>query len=745
MILPLPVLILLLTVLYGTGALAALLGRDRPGVINLSLCLALVASVVCAVVCGAALFGNSTSPARGEVLFTTSWLEAGDAPPLQIEARLDRLAAFFGLLASSFAALIAIYSSAALKADHFQYQRWQIAAAFNIFTWATLMVVFANDLFSLITALELMTLAFAFLALYKHFYFSRHPDAPSATQENLKEAGIASQAYLIASHTSTALLLAGMVLLSVAANRVCGEMPGICSSGGLSFDTFRSVRPFIDSGLANLIFILVLAGLVIRAGITPAHMWVPLVHPNSPTPTHAFSLGIAIKVSIYLMLRFFFEFLTPQPWWGFLVLGLGVVTALVNVWYAISCHDLKRALAYHSEENIGIIVAGVGLALIFFSMNLQTPMSAYEQLASLALLASLYHLANHAVFKGLLYLATGAVDNLTHQVVDLKKLGGLANLYPFTALAFFVGALSISGFPPFNGFASEWLTLQTFLKGTALLKVGGTGGVTFVLVMTVMLLLLVAAFGLTAYCFYKITGLAFLGQPRLREEERQNWSKNDVPARMKAVMAVLMLLCLAMGLFSGWVAERLSPLIMDLVGEKMGVQTLDPSTLWIIPANVPGEMLIFKSDFFNPFPMVAFGTGILVFLILMRTLVKVRRSRRSAPWNCGTPYSPENTQPTGASLSYLSRNFIGSLFSSRSKTHDPEYLTEKMWVAESQSFPQQTGEPFRHFLNILIHFLLTLSSRIGGFLQNRDIRRYLGYIFLANLLILLFYLLMPRP
>jgi hydrogenase-4 component B len=127
--------------------------------------------------------------------------------------------------------------------------------------------------------------------------------------------------------------------------------------------------------VATVIFLLALAGLGIRAGLVPAHFWVSLVHPASPTTTHAFSLGIAIKVAIYLMYRFFFQFLPPQAWWGYLLLAIAVSTALVNVWYAIASHDLKKALAYHSIENIGIITVGIGVAPIFLSLNVQVTVS----------------------------------------------------------------------------------------------------------------------------------------------------------------------------------------------------------------------------------------------------------------------------------------------------------------------------------------------------------------------------------
>ena len=434
-------------------------------------------------------------------------------------------------------------------------------------------MVMVNDLLSMLITLELMTLAFGFLTLYKHTYY--HFDDPASRPDwyhqpdvaSIKDARLAPQIYLIISHTSTVFLLLASLLLAIGA-------------GGVSFDALRLHAAQCSPFLATAVFLFALAGLGIRAGLVPAHFWVSLVHPTSPTTTHAFSLGIAIKVAIYLMYRFFFQFLPPQAWWGYLLLAIAVITALVNVWYAIASHDLKKALAYHSIENIGIIGVGIGVALIYAPRNDDLG----QWIVGLALAASLYHLLNHAIFKGLLYLCTGAIDDRTGQVVDIEHLGGLIRLWPWTSGAFLVGAVAIAGFPPLNGFISEWLTIQALLQGVMPIRAQGislggdlTGGVTSALGLT----LLVASFALTAFCFLKIAGLALLGAHRATPQTIETWkthSPTDVGAPMRSMMLVMALLCLIIGILPGLAMPLLTDATSATVGRPVVVSVGRPDT-----------------------------------------------------------------------------------------------------------------------------------------------------------------------
>ena len=593
------------------------------------------------------------------------------------------------------------------------------------------------------------TLTIAYLALYKHsLYQDDEEEAQHSSKEKVRNAYIAPQVYLITSHTSTAFLLIAFLLLVIPA-------------GSLSFDALREPTSVMGSTMATAVFLLALAGLGLRAGLVPGHFWTPLVHPSSPANIHALLSGIAIKVSVYLMYRFFFQFLEPQPWWGYLVLVIAVITALVNVWYAIASHDLKEALGYHSNENIGIILVGMGVAMIYASDRSATA----QWIVVLALVASLYHLLNHAVFKSLLYLATGAIDTLTRLVVDFHKLGGLIKRYPLTSAAFLIGAVSIAGFPPFNGFISEWLTLQALFQGAGALTSKQPLGI---LIIVVSLIILVASFALTAFCFYKIVGLSLLGQPRSSQQEMKQWAERDVSWKMGGVMIAIALLCLFLGLFPGRVVPLLTSVTDTLGFEKAPL--VSPSWVGLqfeAPVDKPDSLPI--SNMFSValvLILLSIATNILLALKHRTKYLKSEESSRryrswvdrfrdtlitgskhtANPWNCGTPYTPKTMQYTGAALSELIRRMLvflpaklaGRWKEANSKT--PDYLPILFHLSSSDAYPQEVMEHFRAIDNMMFKWLLNRSKYIGESIQNRDIRRYLVYIFLANILVLVLFL-----
>ena len=714
------ILAVLLVGLSAAWLSAALLPIVWRKAVNVSLGLALLTNLTASGIGAVTWLGSM----KWEILsIPVNWwagidisIDGQSLPALQLEFNLDTLSAFFVFLVSSFSAFVAIYSFQALRARHYQpYAHW-ITSAFNLFTWSTVMVLLAHDGFSLLISLELMTLSFGYLVLYKHFLY-QDDKTHIVDQEKQRKARLAPQVYLMVSHTSTVLLLLAVLLLAIQA-------------GGWSYQDFIKKSQELQNNLPLLtaIFLFSLAGLGIRAGLIPAHIWVSLVHPSSPTTTHALSLGIAIKVAIYLMYRFFFQFLPPQAWWGYLLLAIAVLTALVNVWYAISSHDLKESLAYHSIENIGIICTGIGFALIFWQEN--------RLLAYLGLIASLYHLLNHAVFKGLLYLSTGAIDNLTHQNVEIDRLGGLIHRYRFTASMFLVGSFSIAGFPPFNGFISEWLALQAGLISLSTLS----SDIIPFLAIFLSLLLLVASFALTAFCFYKMAGVALLGVPRLPVNEREDWEKDDVPLSMKSVMGVMAGLCLLLGILPGLIAPQLvrafEPLGMpeawwgevNWYGFQLPAAAL-PSTVSPDNYGLPVEVLVVL-------PLL------LVFVFGFRWLFPAKTRRPESPWNCGEPLQePPVHQYTSGAVSFSLRKLF-AFFSVDSSL--PDYLPSKIVLSESPTNHQHITEIFRLGYNQLIDWLLGFSSRFGNTVQNGDIRRYLQYVFWVTVLIFIVYWLTAR-
>src|SRR6266581_3504140 len=281
----------------------------------------------------------------------------------------------------------------------------------------------------------------------------------------------------------------------------------------------------------------------------------PAAHPVAPSNVSAFMSGVLIKTGIYGMARVFFDFLgAPPNWWGVTVLTIGTLSAVLGVLYALMQHDLKRLLAYHSIENIGIILMGFGAALMFLHTN-------HSVLAALALIAGLYHTINHALFKALLFLGAGAVLHAT-RTREMERLGGLAKRMPQTAFFFLVGAVAISALPPLNGFVSEWLTYQSLLQGF------GTTQSLRRLIFPWSGAMLALTGALAAACFVKAFGITFLAQPR---SEHAAHAHEAAPS-MRFGMAVLTVACVILGLFPIQFIRLLDPLTQQLTGQQLSSQ-----------------------------------------------------------------------------------------------------------------------------------------------------------------------------
>src|SRR4029079_15895605 len=282
----------------------------------------------------------------------------------------------------------------------------------------------------------------------------------------------------------------------------------------------------------DLLFVLFFAGFAVKAGVIPLHVWLPEAHPAAPSSISAVLAAVIIKTGMYGIVRVCaFGLGTPRLSWGVLVIALGGVSAVLGVLYALMEHDLKRLLAYHSIENIGIILMGLGAALIFLHTG-------HPLLATLGLVAGMYHTINHASFKALLFLGAGAVLHATH-TRNMEEMGGLAKRMPQTAFFFLVGAVAISALPPLNGFVSEWLTYQALLQGF------GTTESLMRLIFPLSGAMLALTGALAAACFVKAFGISFLGQPRSEHAAHSH----EVAPSMRFGMAVLTVACVVLGLF----------------------------------------------------------------------------------------------------------------------------------------------------------------------------------------------------
>ena len=442
-------------------------------------------------------------------------------PFARLSLALDGLSAFFLLVISLVAVAAAIYGPAYLRAHSPGAGPARQAAqafALNVFLGCMVFVCCAGDALTFLLCWEGMTLASYVLVV------SDDRDGENA------RAGLL---YMVMTHGGTALLLVSFLALTERA-------------AAFDFAALRAAAGELDGTTRTTLFFLALAGFATKAGVIPLHVWLPRAHPAAPSHVSALMSGVMLKVAIYGILRFAFDFLAPAagplPFsWGWTVLVAGTISAVLGVLYALQQHDLKRLLAFHSVENIGIILIGVGLAMILWRRE-----DAGGALAAVALTAALLHTVNHAAFKGLLFLAAGSVLCRTH-VRNMEELGGLARRMPWTAGLFLLGAVAISALPPLNGFVSEWLTFQALLGGAS--RFHGPAGL--VIVFSAAMLALTG--GLAAACFAKAFGVTFLGRARTLHAEHAT----EAPPSMIAGMVWLAALCVALGVAPGFLMPLL--------------------------------------------------------------------------------------------------------------------------------------------------------------------------------------------
>ncbi len=339
-------------------------------------------------------------------------------------------------------------------------------------------------------------------------------------------------------------------------------------AGSTSFDRLAAAAHSLPDPIRNAVFLLALAGFGSKAGLVPLHFWLPRAHPVAPANGSAMLSGAMLKVAIYgLVLVTFGLDAPPSDWWGIALLCAGAVSCVVGVLYAIVDHDLKRVLAYHSIENIGIIVLALGVAVI-------AQAHANPVIAAIALTAALFHSVNHALFKGLLFLGAGTVAE-DSGTADLEKLGGLSHRLTWTSPFFLAGCLAISGLPPFNGFASEWTAFRGLIGA---LSIGSTVDRLVVLGATAALAL---TSGLAAACFVKVYGVAFLGAPRRVRALAPQAQRFDARAAGEGMLAVS---CLVLGVFAVVALRPLQQLVFaPAEAVTMSLPPLLPSLLVVAP------------------------------------------------------------------------------------------------------------------------------------------------------------------
>ena len=518
-------------------------------------------------------------------------------PFARLSLAVDGLSAFFVLVISLVAVAAAVYAPAYLRAhspDAGPARKAAQVLALNVFVACMVLVCWAGDALTFLLCWEGMTLASYLLVV---------------SDDRQGENARAGLLYMVMTHGGTALLLVAFLSLTERA-------------GAFDFAALRAAAADLDGTTRTTLFLLALGGFATKAGVIPLHVWLPRAHPAAPSHVSALMSGVMLKVAIYGILRFAFDLLAPVAGplpssWGWVVLFAGTISAVLGVLYALQQHDLKRLLAFHSVENIGIILIGAGLAMILWRRE-----DAGGALATVALTAALLHTVNHASFKGLLFLAAGSVLAST-QLRNMEELGGLARRMPWTAGLFLLGAVAISGLPPLNGFVSEWLTFQALLGGAS--RFHGPAGL--VIVFSAAMLALTA--GLAAACFAKAFGVTFLGRARTREAERAT----EAPRSMIAGMIWLAALCVALGVAPGYAMRLLDAPTAELLH--------GPAASAVVTARGPLVLSTAPTSFGSDATAISMTLVAALLVALTAAAWVLRRglrraSERTAPtWTCG--------------------------------------------------------------------------------------------------------------
>ena len=589
--------------------------------------------------------------------------------------RLDALAAFFLAVVNLGAAAASVYG---LGYGRHEQAPARVLPFFPAFLAGMNLVVLAADAFAFLLAWEFMSLTSWALVMAHH------------RQEGNAHAGYV---YLImASFGTFALLLA------------FGLLAG--SGGGYAFETIRAA--YRSPELAGVVLALALLGAGSKAGLVPLHVWLPLAHPAAPSHVSALMSGVMTKVAVYGFVRIVFDLLGPPAWWwSVVVLALGGATAVLGVLYALMQHDLKRLLAYHTVENIGIIFIGLGLALAFQA-------NAMAWAAALALTAALFHVLNHSLFKSLLFFGSGAVLTATGER-DMEHLGGLIHRMPLTALTFLVGCAAISALPPLNGFVSEWLTFQAILVSPDLPQ----WSLKFLVPAVGAMLALSAA--LAAACFVKAFGITFLGRPRTPAAEHAH----EVDRCSLAAMSGFAGLCVFAGVFPGLIVDALAPVVASLTDARMPVQT---GIAWLTLVPITPERSSYNGLLVLVF--IAFSAGAAAYAVHR---LASRALRRADPWDCGFPDPSPVTQYTAGSFAQPIRRVYGTLvFRAREEVDMPQpgelrpawlqvHLKDLVWDG----------------LYLPVAGAVSSAADRLNHLQFLTIRSYLSLVFLALIFLLL--------
>jgi hydrogenase-4 component B len=632
---------------------------------------------------GGIVVGGVASLAIAAGFFTLGAPLLVEAPALLSVAdglafRLDGLGAFFLALVGLVAVPCGIYGAGYSEAYEGRYSLRFLGAMLNLFLLTMSLVPCADNILTFLLMWEGMSLTSYFLVLTE-------TDEPGTVQ--------AGGWYLAMTHGGLALVLAAFLLL----------MDGAATTG---FGDLRAAAPVLSPATRNAIFVIAVLGFGSKAGIMPLHVWLPRAHPAAPSHVSALMSGVMIKLGVYGLLRVGLDLLGGGPaWWGALLIGLGALSAVLGVLYALMENDLKRLLAYSSVENMGLVFIGVGTSFLFLSLGTIPA-------ATLALSAGLYHALNHAAFKGLLFLGAGAVLHAT-QTRDMNRLGGLIRRLPWTALCFLIGSMAIAGLPPLNGFVSEWLLFQSLLPGI------GSSAPFVAPLMTLAVGILALTGGLAAAGFVKAFGITFLAIPRSPAAEHAH----ETPVSMRVGMTILAVACAGFGL----AAVPIMVVLDSVLPGRGGLPPLTPS---------PGGVLLSAPGGFGQMSPTLLAVGLLIVTAGVWGGVRLfgagQRLRVDATWGCGRIAQTARMEYTSTAFAEPLRRVFAELYRP-TKDLSIDFHPESRYFVQSIEYRSEIVPWFERYLYTPVVACVRWWALRTRALQSGSAHAYLTYLVIALL------------
>lgn len=646
--------LLSLTVLLAGGLVALLLCR---------LFSLMKAVYIALTVAGCAIGLYAITPVlQGDASLTYSveWLHL-----FSLSFSLDSLSAFFLIPIYAVCPLAVIYSFHYMDKAK---QRTRVAVNYFFLTlliFSMALVTMADNIISFALVWELMSLSSFFLVMHDYH------------KEETRRAGYI---YFIFTHVGAMFVFAAF---------------GLAYHYTGSFDL--AAMTGIPSNVKVYVFLLALVGFGSKAGIFPLHIWLPHAHPAAPSNVSAIMSGVMIKMGIYGIFRMYAELGATQIVLGEVVLIIGIISGVLGVVYALGKHDLKKLLAYHSVENIGIILIGMGVGMIGVASD-------NAVMAGFGFAGGLLHVLNHSIFKSLLFLGAGAVLQQSG-IKQIDQLGGLTKRMPATSKTFMIGSISISGLPPFNGFISEFLIYYGAFHGLTL------SGSVFIFTMLAILSLAIIG-GLAAACFSKVIGVVFLGEPRTGGAD----NAEESGVTMTLPMIILAAACVLIGVYP----EPFIQTVFSCLKNVPTIVPLDESAIAPVACNL------------------AFAARLLLAAIIVTTVLRkifyLKKDIDAGPtWGCGFTQPTVKMQYTGTSYAMSIVEFFHPFVHIR--TH---YSGIRRIFPGRTNFGSHVDDIAETALmDRIVSPILYLASKLR-WIQHGHIQLYIGYIIVTIIVLLLF-------